>query len=203
MKKITIYGASGHGVVVDDLLRINKLKVEQIIDDNPDNTYFKDIEVVKPSLDKLKEYPVVIAIGNNEVRKEISRKYNLNYVKAIRHPSAVISPSATILKGTVIMANATINAAATIGKHCIINTGSVVEHHCKIADFVHIAPNAAIAGSVQIGECTLIGIGAVVKENIVIGKNCMIGAGTVLIKDVPDNAIVVGNPGKIKSYKNN
>ena len=202
MKKISIYGASGHGVVVSELITTNKLEIALILDDNPDSSVFKKAKVLKPSLDKLKEYSVVIAIGNNQIRKTIVKKYDVVYANAISHISAVISNSASVSSGTVIMANATINAEASIGKHCIINSGAVVEHHCKIGNFVHVAPNASLAGGVKIGECTHIGIGAAVKENICIGKNCMIGAGAVVIKDIPDNAIVVGNPGKIKRYTN-
>ena len=64
-------------------------------------------------------------------------------------------------------------------------------------DFVHISPNAALAGSITVGEGTHIGIGASVIQGIKIGKWATIGAGAVIIRDVPDFATVVGNPGKI------
>ena len=47
------------------------------------------------------------------------------------------------------------------------------------------------------GEGTHIGAGATIIPNLKIGKWATIGAGAVVIKDVPDYAVVVGNPGRI------
>lgn len=99
------------------------------------------------------------------------------------------------------MANVSINPSASIGNHCIINTGSIVEHDCVLSDFVHISPKAALAGNVFVGEGTQIGIGAAVIQGIKIGKWVTVGAGAVIIKDIPDYAVVVGNPGKIIKIK--
>ncbi len=69
-----------------------------------------------------------------------------------------------------------------------------------LEDFVHISPNVAIAGGVKIGEGTHIGIGACIIPGITIGKWVTVGAGAIIIKDVPDFAVVVGNPAKIIKY---
>jgi len=66
-----------------------------------------------------------------------------------------------------------------------------------IEDFVHISPNSALAGGVEIGEGSQIGIGASVIQGIKVGKWCVIGAGAVIINDIPDYSVVVGNPGRI------
>ncbi|WP_241004259.1 acyltransferase [Conexibacter sp. SYSU D00693] len=50
---------------------------------------------------------------------------------------------------------------------------------------------------VKIGDKTNIGLGAMVLPGVTIGVNCVIGAGAVVVSDVPDNAVVVGNPGRI------
>ena len=63
----------------------------------------------------------------------------------------------------------------------------------------HISPNAALAGNVSVGEGTQIGIGAAVIQGIKIGKWVTVGAGAVIIKDIPDYAVVVGNPARILS----
>lgn len=70
-----------------------------------------------------------------------------------------------------------------------------------ISDYVHISPNVSLAGNVEVGEGTHIGIGASIIQGIKIVKWCTIGAGAVIIKDVPDCATVVGNPGKIIKIK--
>jgi acetyltransferase EpsM len=75
-----------------------------------------------------------------------------------------------------------------------------VEHECQLGDYVHISPNSALAGDVIVGEGSHIGIGAVVIPGVKIGKWVTIGAGAVVLEDIPDFAVVVGNPGKIIKY---
>jgi acetyltransferase EpsM len=87
-----------------------------------------------------------------------------------------------------------------ICKHVIINTAASVDHDCKIADLVHISPNSTLCGNVKVGFGSHIGAGSVINPNITIGKWCIIGSGAVIIRDIPDYAIVVGNPGKIIKY---
>ena len=96
------------------------------------------------------------------------------------------------------MPKVVVNSGTKIGKHCIINSAAVVEHDYVIDDFVHVSPNATLTGGVEVGEGTYIGAAAVVIPNITIGKWVTIGA--VIINDVPDYAVVVGNPGKIINY---
>jgi len=52
------------------------------------------------------------------------------------------------------------------------------------------------------GELSFLGIGATIIQGIKIGKNVTIGAGSMVIKDIPDNVIVIGNPAKIMKIKN-
>ena len=101
------------------------------------------------------------------------------------------------------MVHAIINPSVSIGKHCIINSGTIIEHDCKIEDFVHICPGASLAGGVEVGEGSMVGIGSTVIQGIKIGKWATIGAGTVIVEDVPDFAVVVGVPGKIIKYLEN
>jgi acetyltransferase-like isoleucine patch superfamily enzyme len=86
------------------------------------------------------------------------------------------------------------------GKHCIINTNASVDHDCKIGDFVHISPKVTLAGNVTVDEGSHIGIGSTVIQGRHIGKWVTIGAGAVIIEDVPDYAVVVGVPGNIIRY---
>ena len=71
-----------------------------------------------------------------------------------------------------------------------------------IGDFVHISPNAALAGNITVKKGAHVGLGANIIQGITIGEHAMIGAGTVVLNDVPAHAVVVGNPGKIIKMKN-
>ena len=189
-----LFGASGHAKVIIDILEGNGVQVEKIYDDNPrtDNIFGIGVE---HSSQIGENKAAIISVGNNTNRKKISEKYKFQYQIAV-HKTAAISVHSKIGEGTVVMANVVVNPSVEIGKHCIINTGAVLEHDCKISDFAHISPNAALAGNVEVG------IGASVIQGVKIGKWATIGAGAVVIKDVPDFAVVVGSPARIIKYNN-
>ena len=196
-----LYGASGHcKVIIDIITTAKEFEIEGIVDDNPIVDAIFDIPVFNTAVfETFADKPFIIAVGNNSMRKRIVEDINAIYETAI-HPQAVISLHTDIDTGTAVMAGAIVNADAVIGKHCIINTAAVIEHDCTLGDYVHISPNAALGGAVQIAEGAHIGIGATVLQGLKIGKWATVGAGTVIIEDVPDYAVVVGNPGKIIKY---
>ncbi|HSD14820.1 MAG TPA: acetyltransferase [Flavobacterium sp.] len=192
-----LYGASGHSKVIIDILKANDVEIRAVFDDAPSVALICDIPVVIPSEEDFKtQDSLIISIGNNLVRKKIAERLKANFSNAI-HPTAFVSTQAEIGPGTVIMPNAVVNTFSVIGKHCIVNSGAVIEHDCVIGDYVHVSPNAALAGGVVLEEGCHVGIGAVVIQGIKIGKWATIGAGAVIVNDVPDYAVVVGNPGKI------
>lgn len=196
-----LFGASGHCKVIIDIIKKNNLfAIKTIIDDNPKLDAIFGIAVIKTANFKFSlNDNLFISIGNNSIRKKVSEKYKLNYPTLI-HPKAIIGYCVNIDSGSAVMAGAIINPNVEIGKHCIINTGAVVDHDCYLENFVHISPNVSLAGGVCIKEGTHIGIGATVIQGIKIGKWATIGAGAVIINDIPDYAVVVGNPGKIIKY---
>lgn len=198
---MNIYGASGHAKVIMDIAKSNGYSIDLIYDDDPNINQLDEYEVLHEYSEEMKNSDTIIAIGNNIIRKRVSENNLGKICDAISHSSSVLSPSVKIGKGTVVMPNACINAATIIGAHCIINTAATVDHDCEVSDFVHISPNVAVAGNVRIGQGSHIGIGAVIIPGIKIGNWVTVGAGAVIIKDIPDYAVVVGNPGNIIKYK--
>ena len=77
-----------------------------------------------------------------------------------------------------------------------VNTNLVVEHDNKIADHVHLSPNAVTGGTVVIGEGTHIGIGAIVKNNIYVAAGCQVGAGAVVVRDITVLGTYIGVPAR-------
>lgn len=195
-----IIGAGGHAKVVLDILLESNQEISGIWDDNAVGLFLG--YPVKGNFKAFKEQPsnqAIIAIGNNLIRKKLAGQLINNLATAI-HPNSSISKLSKVGVGTMIMANATVNANSSIGKYVIINTNSSVDHDCVIGDFVHISPKAGLGGNVRVGEGTHIGLGASIIQGITIGKWTTIGAGAVIIRDVPDYAVVVGNPGRTIKY---
>ena len=190
-----LIGGSGHAKVIMDCLEQGSVK--GIFDDNKDLHELNGIAVIHgydPAF--LSHEQMIVSIGRNATRKKIVQKIRHSFGKAI-HPSAIISPSASIGDGTVVLHGSIIQADAKIGKHCIINTAATIDHDCHLGDYVHISPNATISGTVTIGTGTWVGAGATVVNNIAIGKGCIIGAGAVVTKNIPDYSMAVGVPAKI------
>jgi acetyltransferase EpsM len=196
-----LFGASGHcKVVIDIVLSSTDKVIKSIFDDNSDVKSISEIPVYTYQNKPLEDEELVVCIGDNKIRKKIAEKLKAKYI-IIQHKDATVSPNSSIGIGSVIMPQVVVNAAAIIGKHCIINSGSIVEHDCILANFVHVSPKAALAGNVNIGEGTHIGIGAQVIQGVSIGKWVTVGAGSVVLEDIPDYAVVVGNPAKIIKIK--
>lgn len=195
-----LYGASGHAKVLIEIAEMLSLPIGGIIDDNP---AIKEIfhYKVRTTFPEYKEGDfLVISIGNNKIRKKLTEELEINFTTLI-HPQSNISPRVQIGHGSVVMAGVSINSSSMIGKHVIVNTNASIDHDCIIGDYAHISPNVSLAGNVHVGEGSHAGIGATVIQGIKIGKWCTIGAGAVIIRDVPDYAVVVGNPGRIIKFQ--
>ncbi len=188
-----LYGASGHGKVVKEILDDAGIEVKAFIDDDLSLSNFFGLPV-------LHNYdgcdPVIVSIGKCDIRKKIVERLNCKFATAI-HSSAIVSQSSKIAEGTVVMQGVVIQADVAVGKHCIINTKASIDHECVIEDFVHIAPGVTISGNVRVGSGTWIGVGSSIIQGVKIGKNCFVGAGSVIVKDVPDNSKGYGVPFKV------
>ena len=211
-KKIVLIGGGGHcKVVISILKKLDNFEIAGIVDNYKSESLISGIKIIGTDDDlkyiyKSGIYNALITVGSI---KDNTKRYTLfNMAREIGYnfpviisPEAVIDESVKIGEGTVIMPGSIINIDSSIGKNCIINTGAIIEHDCKIGNHCHIAPVAHISGSVKISELNFTGIGATIIQGITIGKNVTIGAGSVVIKDIPDNVITVGNPAKIIKSK--
>ena len=190
-----IYGASGHGSVILDILVNNDIEVDGFIDDKPLEEY-KSLPVYSRA-DIQSNDELIIGIGDNGIRKKLVRGLDgIRFINAI-HPRSVVSANVKIGVGCAIMAGAVINTSTALGNHVIVNTRSSIDHDCKVGDFVHLSPGSTICGGVTIGEGSQVGAGATILPNLTIGSNVVIGAGAVVTKDIPDNSRAIGIPARL------
>ncbi len=192
-----LYGAGEHAKIVREILASQNIEIVGIFDDAHVSDFFEDIPYqIGYQAEFYAETLLVISIGDNLLRFQISKKIKHQFGQAI-HKQSWISPSAQIAEGLMISANVCIQTQAKIGKHSLINTAAVVEHDVKIGDFVHLAPASVIGARAEIGDFTLIGMNATILPSVSIGKNCIVGAGAVVTKDLPDESIAWGNPARL------
>jgi len=205
MKEIVIIGYAGHSFVVCDIFHASQRTLTAYCDNyqkdnNPYNLAYWGIESSPENMLRLPYYDYFVAIGDNSIRRKITQQLAsiLQLPTKAIHPTATIASHTEIAAGVFLGANCIINPLATIGLGTICNTACIIEHECKIGSFCHIAPSAVLCGNVSIGDGTFIGANAVVKPNIRIGRNVTVGAGAVVLSDIPNHAIVVGNPARIR-----
>ena len=206
MKRLLIWGASDQAVVTldcaqamqmygqIDLMGITTQKIRRFAQ----HRVMMEENVIHAKLFHAYD-EVIVATGDNrlrQIRLQILEEYGIP-IATIIHPSAIISPTAQVNCGSTILANAVIHTLARIGTGCIINTGAIVEHDCVIKDFVNMSPNCVMAGHCSVESRAFLGIGSTLSPGVTIGEDAVIGAGAVVLTDIPAHTTAVGVPAKI------
>lgn len=144
---------------------------------------------------------VVIAIGDPRIRMQVGSA--LSAIEGIKfpvmiHPRAVLDDSLRIKigAGTIITAGCVLTTGITIGRHVLINLTTTIGHDTVINDYTSIMPGVNLSGSVTLEQAVFLGAGACVLNGIRIGANTRVGAGSVVLKDLPANCTAVGVPAK-------
>jgi UDP-perosamine 4-acetyltransferase len=205
--QVVIIGAGGHGKVVLDILRAADLhEPAGFIDADPAllGTAPLGLKVLGamnllPKLVRQGVRGAVVAIGDSRVRRQCAalvREMGLELVNAV-HPSAFVSPTATLGRGVVIAAHAVVSTESRVDDLAIVNTSAIVDHECHVGEAAHICPGARLAGRVRIGAGAFIGLGASIIQCLSVGESATVGAGAVVLEDVPTMATVVGVPARV------
>ena len=112
------------------------------------------------------------------------------------HPGAHVAKLARLGRNVLVMAGAVITSNAVIGDHVCVLPNTVIHHDVTVGSFSLIGANVAIAGSVRIGENCYVGSGTNVKNGLAVGARALIGLGSNVTRDVPEGAVVAGNPAR-------
>lgn len=208
MKDLLLIGGGGHCRSILDSIKDNEeFNIVGILDSyKPIGEIVNGVEIIGRIEDAEILYKkgiknVFIAIGSvgkTNLRKDLySKLKGIGFeFPILKDKSTILSSNATIGEGTFIGKGVIINIDTKIGKNCIINSGTVIEHDCKIGDFVHLAPNCTLSGGVIVGESAHIGTSTSIIQYRTIGKNTLIGAGSVVVKDIGENKKAYGVPCK-------
>lgn len=203
MKILCIYGCGGMGREIADLAyRSHEWEKIIFIDDNVKKRRVDDIEVyaLEEVLDKYDKVNLefIVSTGEPLSRKFLFEKLGQEKLDCIRFtdPGFVLSRFSSIGSGTIIHTGTTITCNVHLGRGCLINKHVVIGHDVTIGDYTVISPNVSIGGNVVISSHCYIGSGAIIRNGIKIGENSIIGMGSVVLKDVEPNSVMVGNPAK-------
>ena len=204
MSKLLIVGAGGHGKVMAEVAEAsgNWQSIAFLDDRHAElngTLRWPVMDGVRHANRFVSDYAyAAVGIGNSKMRLDwiLMLASHGFWTPTLVHPTAWVSPSATLGDGCVVMANATVQADVRIGQGCIINTGASVDHDCRLGEGVHVCPGASLGGDVCIGNGSWLGIGSSVIHGIHIGERVTVGAGAAVISDVSDDLTVVGVPAR-------
>jgi sugar O-acyltransferase (sialic acid O-acetyltransferase NeuD family) len=207
MEDVVIIGAGGHGKVVLDILAAEgKYRPAGFVDNNPSlmDSYVCGLPVLGPinALPRLRRQRIrhaIVAIGDNRQRlaqRGVVEAEGYNLVNAV-HPTAYVSPRASLGRGVVVAPGARVIVDARVGDLAVVNTCAVVEHECDVGEGAHVCPGAVLAGRVRLGRGAFVGVGAQVIQCRTVGDFAVVGAGAAVIHDVPNHATAVGVPARV------
>lgn len=113
----------------------------------------------------------------------------------VRHPSAIVSPTASIGLGAQLLAGCVVQPGACIGPGTIINSRAVVEHDTRVGAWCHVAPGAVLCGNVIVGDGCHVGAGSVVRQGVELGDRVVVGVGAAVVGNV-NAGVVAGVPAR-------
>ncbi|MFS2004706.1 hypothetical protein ACEN9F_13875 [Duganella sp. CT11-25] len=128
---------------------------------------------------------------------ELTRRFGLSFATLI-HPTAYVSPLATLGQGVFVGANSIIGPGAVLDEHVFVNRGVTIGHDTHIGAYSRVQPGANVGGLSRIGRGVTVAIGATLIERLVVGDRAFIGAGAVAVADVDGGTLVVGVPARFK-----
>ncbi len=209
MKNIVIFGASSHGsVVLDCLEKEGRFRVVGFVDSykrkgSVQNGYeILGTEYDLPYLcDVHNLYGGIIAIGDNFLRKYVTDKIkkvvpHFNFISTV-HPTAILGKDISIGKGVAVLSGVIVNTNSKVGDFCILNTNSVLEHDGTMQPYSSLAPGVYTGGNFNLGRFSAVGLRANIIDNITIKEHTVIGAGSLVLKNIGNFVVAYGTPAKV------
>jgi acetyltransferase EpsM len=218
MKKLIIIGGMGNGSVVasavDDINDENQKNGRDpawemlgfLNDGDPVGTVINGYPVLGVPEDitetRFQDVEIFFALislryGDNNAKRLENMGLSKDRFATIIHPTAIISKHAMIGKGVAIMPLVHIGPNCEIGNHVSLFGNCFVGHNSKLADYTYVANNACIGADVKLEKGSYLGTNATTLEGVTLGGWCIVGIGSVVIRDIPPMTIAAGNPAKV------
>lgn len=193
---------NGHDLPQSDVFQVFGTMESRLLIGN-----LEEIEAyLETNKDKITDYYI-----DQQARNSAIPMLNIQHINARIEPGAIIRDHVEIGDQAVIMMGAIINIGAKIGEGTMIDMGAVLGGRAEVGKHCHVGAGAVLAGVIEppsakpvvLEDDVLIGANAVVVEGVHIGKGAVVGAGSIVLHDVPAGAVVAGNPARvIKEQKN-
>lgn len=138
----------------------------------------------------------IVSIGSSNVRRKVCSEIAARSTCNLIIGNQMIAGNVRLQSNIILANNITIATNTSISYSTHIHGNTIIGHDVVIGKYVTIGANVFIGGNVTIGDETVVNPGATVIKGVKLGNNVTIGAGSVVVKDVPDNTSVFGIPAK-------
>lgn len=149
--------------------------------------------------DDAQGFGVVVTIGDPAARRRVAERLAARGIPfaTLIHPTVVTSPWVQIGEGSVVLARCTFTADIRVGRHVVFNPGCTVAHDVVVEDYVYVSPGVDLAGKVTLEHSCYLGTGAAVIPGRRVGARSIVGAGAVVVRDIPPDVTAVGVPARV------
>jgi acetyltransferase EpsM len=210
-KKVIIIGGEGNGGVIAACIENNRNRFHDLEWEVQGfvNDYEKTVSGypvlggtydIQSLLNETNSYFMwgIHMIGRNILTEQMYRKANIPKERfaTIIHKSAFVADNSTIEPGVFINTNCYIGSEAHIGQCSMVMANSLIGHNAIIGSLCHFSSGSNTSSYVKTGLCSDVALGAIVLEKIKIGNFAVAGAGALILHDIPDYEIHIGNPAK-------
>jgi sugar O-acyltransferase (sialic acid O-acetyltransferase NeuD family) len=117
-------------------------------------------------------------------------------IDALVHPTCSMGGDVRLRPGAVLTGGVRVASNVVVGRHAHVNFNSTIGHDAVLGDFVTVFPQVAISGYATLEDGVTMGTGSAVIPRVRIGRGATVGAGAVVVRDVPPNVTVVGVPAR-------
>ena len=208
--RIVICGTGGHGfVIADAVMASDSFDLVGFVSKEGDGGETRTVapliglDVNLPTL--VGEYGIdgiVVAVGDNHVRASVLNRLRESLPSTVRfptvvHPAATVGMEVSVGAGSVIFAGAVVGPGAQVGLGCIVNTRASLDHRGVMEDYSSLAPGVTTGGDVRIGEGSAVAMGATLLHGRSVGAWSVVGAGALVVDDVPDGVVAYGTPARV------
>lgn len=165
------------------------------------NSQYRGLPVVPfEKLNKLyspNEYYLFAPIADNKLREKIYKEGKEKGFTFISHISnRCTNFSESIGANCFILEDNTLQPFTNIGNNVVLWSGNHIGHHSVIEDNVFFTSHVVMSGHCHIKKGAFLGVNSCIRDGVTIGENSIIGMGSVVTKNVPDNETWIGSPAK-------